>query len=210
MASVQPSSASPEPLYDPVGGALCLDFVNALGDPSDADSGRLDGYGDLVRWAEEGGILDRRQAERLTRRAKDRPAGAERALRAAGELRHLLFRLFAAVADGEEPAASDREALNRELARALGHRELAWVGDSVSWRWSGLEDDPAGLLRPLVWSAADLLTSGELARVRQCALDSCAWLFVDRSRNGRRKWCDMQTCGNRAKARRHYARCKEE
>lgn len=62
------------------------------------------------------------------------------------------------------------------------------------------------MLWPVARSAAELLTSPDAQRVRECALRSCSWLFVDRSRNRRRRWCDMKTCGNRAKARRHYRR----
>jgi predicted RNA-binding Zn ribbon-like protein len=62
------------------------------------------------------------------------------------------------------------------------------------------------MLWPVVRSAADLLTSERVVRVRECAAEDCAWLFVDTSRGPRRKWCDMSTCGNRAKARRYYAR----
>jgi predicted RNA-binding Zn ribbon-like protein len=62
---------------------------------------------------------------------------------------------------------------------------------------------------PVVHSAAELLTSPHLDRVRQCADDrGCGFLFFDTSRNGSRRWCSMESCGNRAKARRHYQRTK--
>ena len=57
-------------------------------------------------------------------------------------------------------------------------------------------------------SLADLLTSGDLARVQSCGDPECGWLFVDASRAGSRRWCAMDGCGNRNKARRHYARVK--
>ena len=61
-------------------------------------------------------------------------------------------------------------------------------------------------LWPIARSAAHLLTSAELTRVRECDGTSCNWLFFDRSRGGSRRWCSMESCGNRAKARRHYRR----
>jgi predicted RNA-binding Zn ribbon-like protein len=64
------------------------------------------------------------------------------------------------------------------------------------------------LLAPVLWSAADLLIGGEHRRIRQCANAQCLWLFVDASKSGTRRWCDMASCGNRAKARRHYLRTK--
>jgi predicted RNA-binding Zn ribbon-like protein len=76
------------------------------------------------------------------------------------------------------------------------------------WSWA---DDPVNLempLWPVTRSAADLLTSSDLRSLRLCASDTCAWLFLDTSRNGSRRWCSMRTCGNRAKARRHHARVR--
>ncbi|MCB0153982.1 MAG: CGNR zinc finger domain-containing protein, partial [Anaerolineae bacterium] len=55
-------------------------------------------------------------------------------------------------------------------------------------------------------SAAELLTSDRLNRVGQCAGESCGWLFLDTTRNHSRRWCEMEHCGNRAKAKRHYRR----
>ena len=68
----------------------------------------------------------------------------------------------------------------------------------------------AALLAPALWSAGDLLTGPQLARVRECANDKCLWLFLDESKNGTRRWCSMSACGNRAKAHRHYLRSKEK
>ena len=63
---------------------------------------------------------------------------------------------------------------------------------------------------PVLWTAGDLLTGGKLDKVRRCANPECGWLFLDDSRAGKRRWCSMSSCGNRAKARRHYHRSKEE
>ena len=79
-------------------------------------------------------------------------------------------------------------------------------GACFSWTWDCNEEALDGVLWPVVRSAAELLTSEEAKLVRECASDTCTWLFVDRSRTHRRKWCDMAVCGNRAKARRHYQR----
>jgi predicted RNA-binding Zn ribbon-like protein len=57
-------------------------------------------------------------------------------------------------------------------------------------------------------SAAELLTSKELTSVRECAGYDCGRLFMDGTKNRSRRWCDMASCGNRAKGRRHYERRK--
>ena len=62
------------------------------------------------------------------------------------------------------------------------------------------------LLRPVLRSALHLLSSPELARLRECAAERCGKLYLDHTKNASRRWCDMDTCGNRAKARRHQAR----
>ena len=59
---------------------------------------------------------------------------------------------------------------------------------------------------PIVLAAAELLTSPQRLKIRACAAEDCGWLFLDTSRSGRRRWCTMESCGNRAKARRFHAR----
>ena len=69
--------------------------------------------------------------------------------------------------------------------------------------------EPADLLAPVLWSAADLLLRARHRRIRRCANPECLWLFIDESRMGTRRWCDMASCGNRAKARRHYEKIRQ-
>lgn len=59
---------------------------------------------------------------------------------------------------------------------------------------------------PIAWSITELLLSDKLSRVGQCAAENCGWLFLDTTRNHSRRWCEMEHCGNRAKAKRHYRR----
>ena len=91
---------------------------------------------------------------------------------------------------------------------ALARQRVTLTEDGYRWGW--LDDEAAldRMLWPVLRSTADLLTSPDLASVRHCASESCDWLFMDMSRGQRRQWCDMRTCGNRAKARRHYERKK--
>ena len=67
----------------------------------------------------------------------------------------------------------------------------------------------AGLLVPVIESAADALVQGELPRVHRCANPRCNRVFFDASRNGKRRWCEMATCGNRAKAARHRQKVRQ-
>jgi predicted RNA-binding Zn ribbon-like protein len=169
-----------------VAGYLCLDFVNTV-DPRHATprEEHLPDYAALLDWARQAGI-----------EVSPLPTGdASRTHAEAIALRETLYAIFATVARGELPPEEALRHLNDELARRPRRitNGFAWVADDV--------------LAPIVWSAAELLTSGPLDRVRECpGDDTCGWLFLDTSRNGSRRWCDMRTCGNRAKARRYYRR----
>ena len=186
------------------GGALCLDFTNTVGDRPRRENEHLHSYSDLISWADQAGVLNRSQIAALDSVAKT--ARAERVFARALELRESLFAIFARLAQNERPGSTDLATLNGWLAETLPHLQVEDRANRLTWSWT---DEKTVLERPLwpvVRSAADLLTSDEIDRVRQCASETCSWLFVDRSRSHRRRWCDMKTCGNRDKARRYYAR----
>jgi predicted RNA-binding Zn ribbon-like protein len=123
-------------------------------------------------------------------------------------LRETIYRVFSAVADHREPEGADLTALNAAFRDTLTRLEIVPSGDGFEWTWLSDEDDFDRMLWPLVRSAADLLTSGDLRQVRECAREGCDWLFVDLSKNHSRRWCSMNMCGSRVKARRYYQRRK--
>ena len=188
-----------------VGGRLCLDFVNTVdprhGAPREE---HLPDYESLVGWAEQAGIVASDEAARLTAAARREPAAARRAHEEAIDLRETLYSIFGAVARGEPPGSVSQ--LNAHLART----QPRLVGDEGGFAWGWAPgDDLDRILWPVAWSAAELLAQGPLERVRECpGDDTCGWLFLDTSRNGSRRWCDMSTCGNRSKARRYYRRVR--
>ena len=191
------------------GGRLCLDFANTADwHASNLPVEHLTSYAELVAWGLHVGTLTKRQGQRLLAEATDRPLAATAVLERAIVLRDAVYRLFSAVSRGLEPQAADLAVLNAELSKTLGHSRLVPTGEGFAWDWSGGEDALDRMLWPVVHDAADLLTSRELDRVGQCADDRCGWLFLDTSRNRSRRWCSMEDCGNRAKARRHYQRVR--
>jgi predicted RNA-binding Zn ribbon-like protein len=194
--------------FDFSGGALCLDFANTVEDrPHYAKEG-LHAYPDLLRWVGEAGVLPPQQVEDLLRRSTRHARLAGGTFDEAIALREAIYRTFSALARGSEPAGTDLAALNRGLGEALPWLRVEHGGEAFGWAWRGPADRLDAPLWPVVRSAAELLTSGGLAALRECASGSCSWLFIDRSRSRRRRWCSMKTCGNRAKARRHYARTR--
>lgn len=196
-----------------LGEPLCLEFCNTAslhegaGDVGD----RLATYADLVTWSRRVGTLDAEGAAGLLAAARRRPREAERVLVEAVALRESIFRLMRAAETGAPLPAGDLERLNGWASRALSRRVLvAAEGGGVEWRWPAPGDAVEAPLWPVAESAASLLCSEELGRVKSCGAADCQWLFLDTSRNRSRRWCDMSECGNRVKARRHYARRKGE
>ena len=204
----EPTSASTVGL---LGGELCLDFANTV-EPrlGEHRSDYLASYADLVRWARHAGSLSEEEARRLLLEAGRKPSEAMAAWERAVELRERIYRIFSAVAYGEEPEASDLETLTATHRKALAHYRI--VRTTEGFGWDPVEGDE--LERPL-WlvalSATGLLTSGKLQRVKACPAGEggCGWLFYDASKNMSRRWCSMEGCGSRAKMRRLYARKRD-
>ncbi|MEM9223702.1 MAG: CGNR zinc finger domain-containing protein [Pseudomonadota bacterium] len=168
-----------------VGGRLALDFVNTTDWSSDGEAvlDKLATIGDVRRWTEAAGLGPAVGAKL----SHDLPALLDFRL----QLRNVLL----AAMDGSAPSPGALARLNEALASGGG------------LRMAGKRLLPAGSLRWLV-SVSAMALFGEprdMARLRMCPGHDCGWLFVDESRNGRRRWCTMATCGNREKARRHYA-----
>lgn len=191
-----------------VGERLCLDFANTVDWHASVHPVELlHEYDDLLIWAVRAKVLDAEAARRLGDEASRRPDEAVRVLADAVALREVIYCAFVAVTRGEMPDVTDRERINAALGRAMAHARVEQRSEGFAWGWA---EDVHALDRPL-WpvtrSAAELLVSGDLPRVRQCESDDdCGWLFVDTTRNRSRRWCSMESCGNRAKARRHYTR----
>jgi len=191
-------------------GNLALDFANTVSrrEAPDENRERMTHYGRLISWGLEAGITTDKEGERLRGEAKRRPRAAVAALRRAVAVREAVFSLFVALARGERAPAEALNAINAALPEALGALRVGPGGDAFAWRFVHDGADLAPMLSPVLRAAADLLTSADLPRIRECGSDTCFWLFLDRSKNGTRRWCDMKVCGNRAKARRHYHREK--
>jgi predicted RNA-binding Zn ribbon-like protein len=132
------------------------------------------------------------------------PTETEKTYQRAVILREALYRVFSSFIEKTEPDSDDLTTLNEALSGALSHLRLGVVESSyrlimmcescmdiVTWR--------------VAVSAVNLLTSDRLDRVKRCASEECGWFFLDVSKNKSRRWCDMNECGNRMKARRHYS-----
>jgi predicted RNA-binding Zn ribbon-like protein len=186
---------------------LCLDFANTLEwHASDRPVERQEKYADLLAWAVEKHLVDSDQLRVLEELAHQSPKKASATFGKAIDLRETIYRIFADIAHDRLVADEDLQCLNDELVKTCASARIAQMNGRFNWTWSEDNLDLERVLRPILKSAAQLLTTPELMkRVGQCADDrGCGYLFIDLSKNHSRKWCDINDCGNRAKQRRYY------
>lgn len=199
------STASPDDAFRFVAGRLWLDFVNT----DDARLGvRVDtiaSFERFVDWLAAARVLDAERAAGLRRRAGQQPSGAAAALVEARRIRAALRSLAerGRTDQGERTREAVLAEINRVLGRSVGTRRVEALPDGGYVRsFVPVGDVFGGLVIPVVESAVDSLVAGELVRIRRCADRRCPRVFVDVTRSHTRRWCDMRTCGNRAKAQR--------
>jgi predicted RNA-binding Zn ribbon-like protein len=184
-----------------VGGALALDFANtAAGRGTAQPVEHLRSVDDLLAWAVHARGIDAPMA----RRVSDAGLSAD-LLPLTRSLREVIHRIGSAVAAGGEPPAEDLRALKGVAADGIANARLAARDGGYALDFSAAPPVYA-LLGPLAWSALQLLEHGPLDRLKQCPAEGCGWLFLDSSKNGSRRWCDMASCGNRSKVRALRAR----
>lgn len=190
-------------------GVLCLDFVNTLSwRTSDHPHEWLKSYPHLLAWGQLVGLLTNTDARSLEEFAAQQSEEARSVFQRALHLREALYRIFSAIDASSPPPEEDINTLNQELAISDRHRYLKWDGGHFSWSFSEEGHDLDRLLWRVASSAAQLLASEKLERVGECQGEGCGWLFLDTSKNHSRRWCSMNDCGNREKARKHYHRKK--
>jgi predicted RNA-binding Zn ribbon-like protein len=188
---------------------VCLDFVNTLDDRFMPDARELlKHYVDLARFAEDTGILSDLQVDRLMTRSVQRPEEAQRALASAIQLREAIGEIFYAIVRKKAVPAAALAILNQHVQEAAQHLVLAAGKQRFEWKFESQMYDLFAPLWPIARDAAELLASEGAQYVRACASKTCEWIFLDESKNHRRRWCDMTKCGNRAKVKRFYVRQK--
>lgn len=193
-----------------IGGNAALDFVNTASQWTKAEPvDRLGGPDGLADWAVAASLLDKTEAVRARREIARDPETAKAAFAEAVRLRGALWRIFSAVAAGEAADDGDLVILDACKVRAARCTRLQQTPEGFRRRCA--DETPAldGVLRQIVEAAEDLLLNAKLDRLHACGGEACDWMFLDLSKNGRRRWCSMATCGNDAKVRK-FRRRKEE
>lgn len=203
------SQAKPKSPFEFTGGNVALDFVNTVNgrireDPEDL----LTDYDRLIQWAKEAALLKPKVVDHLLDVNAEAPGAGQAILRQAVQLREAMYDVFLAAAKRRAIPATALAAVNKAVQNGAQHAHIVHADRHFQWEWILPENHLDSMLWPIARAAAELLVSDDLQLVRQCAADDCAWLFVDKTKNHRRRWCEMKTCGNRDKARRYYQRQK--
>jgi predicted RNA-binding Zn ribbon-like protein len=167
-----------------------LDFVNTSGArSSSAPRERLTRDADLRAWSRRVGL----------------GSPGRTTLARTLELRELLYAILRPLSDGAEPSPEKIATLGAWWRAERTRCELVSRAGAFALERRAGGDETDAMLWPIVASAVELLTSERLARLKRCG--ECDWLFLDVSKNGSRTWC-KKDCGDRARARRHYARVR--
>lgn len=201
------SQTTSRPAHPQVQDELAIRFVNTaawrLRTPSEE---RLPDADALFTWFAANDLAEPKALKALSRACRADPRRAEALYGTAIGLREAIYDILVARMASRAPSHAALDLFNQLLARAGQGADVSWRPGQLVWSVCPQGDDLA-LLRPIIVSAADLVTGPRGSRVKQCQDDrGCGWLFVDESRAQNRRWCSMGDCGNRAKAHRHYHR----
>jgi predicted RNA-binding Zn ribbon-like protein len=206
-----PSARRDAPRYGEfswIGGDPSIDFVNTVTWRTyGLTRERIGSFRDAAAWANvafgptatDGLLAYAARGGRVAARALDRASALRRNL-------HALFGAIAA-AGGRAPAAELRS-FNAAL-QATFKQTSVQAAQRPEWRWTCPGNPLEVVLCRVIWSAARLLTSPDVASLRQCANPECGWVFIDRSRKRNRRWCGLE-CSSRDKSSRYYARKRKQ
>ena len=196
-----------------VGGAAVLDYLNTC-DGRRPGTGlrevvdKLSNLEDIVHWFGHAGLIDDQEHQHFVALVRHASWHTVTAFQQLIDFREALYRLLLPLALGHEADPTSLDPLNQALAETADQRLMVLTPAGVVWRWRVGEDlgsMTAGFIGRLAVQAATLLTSGDMTRLKACGTPDCDWLFIDTSKNGRRRWCQMNVCGVREKVKRAMA-----
>ena len=204
QTELPPSRAGSLPL---IGDDLALDFANTeSGRCFPSHQNHLREAENVVDWLSHAKALPAEEAEWLRSQLSERADLAADLLAQAIALRSAIQTIGAALGRGGEPPEAALADLSALHARCVARAELAPGASACRWLWRAHTHPVEAALGPVALAAVKLFTEGDFSRIRECGGHACGWLFYDRSKNNRRRWCEMEVCGNRAKQRRLAAR----
>src|SRR6188472_1372751 len=194
---------------DLIGGDAVLDFVNTVTGRDQSPRDWLDSYTRLLEWAALVHLLPEKILRALARKAQSEPTAAATALARAKKLRETLFALVTGIVSGSAPPKNTLALLRQHWIAGINAHQLRFDHGHVV---AELRRDAANfdlIASMIAYRMVEHVLTLPTDRVRICHGPNCSWIFIDSSKAGRRRWCDMGVCGNDAKSRRFHARLRQ-
>ena len=190
-----------------LGEQKAIDFINTVDwRGREHPKEYINNYIDLIDWAEHRELLDQTRAAAINEKASNNPDAASEIHQRTIAFREAAYRTFFKLFINDNPDTDDKSLIETEMRKMYSQTRL----DLQEKRLELSDEMNLDLvLNIIVKETVELLTSDDVNRVKRCRNEECGWLFFDISKNNSRKWCRMESCGNRAKARRHYSRSKK-
>ncbi|MGH9822581.1 MAG: CGNR zinc finger domain-containing protein [Blastocatellia bacterium] len=191
-----------------VGNYTCIDFVNSsiMSDGQSVDL--LPSFDHLAQWVMEAELFEPRAGAAARERWRDTDA-SKSILIQAKELRSAITLAVGRLGAGKGPGRNAVRLANGLLRQQTGYSEIVLAKGKYDRRFHSLLAEPVHLILPIAESFADLLCYADPSLIKKCERPACLLYFYDSTRNHARRWCQMSTCGNRAKAAAHYRRRRE-
>jgi predicted RNA-binding Zn ribbon-like protein len=190
---------------------LVFDFINTIDwRHTEREHEWVLDYFDILAWCNRKELLPENDISKLFDLALKDPQAASAAYDDALHLRETLFEIFIAVIEGLPIDKKIWNFFNNKLSNTMNNAFIDKSGSCFEWAFNYGKNPLEFFQYPILKAAADLLIDFDHTRLKKCATPDCGWLFVDNSKNKSKRWCDMESCGNRAKARRHYAKTRNK
>ena len=190
------------------GGILCLNFVNTVKSRFESPLHEyIVNYNDLILWSVRTNICNSESAEKLKFYIQRNEENAPKDLNRIMKTREVLYRIFLCISKKKSPSNNDIRYFNKQLSIVFSRISLE-INENLDINvvWSPNSFNFQMILNPIIKSAYDLLTSDIKTRIKECP--NCGWLFLDKSKNNTRQWCNMNTCGNTIKIKKYYERTR--
>ena len=193
--------------FDTKAGRLALNFTNTVYERPGYDTPTpatpielLKAPGDLLEWCSSVELLPNNEVAEISREWKGNLEIAQRTLKKIIALREEIFSTIYSLISERTIRAADLEILNSRI-KQLPARRLIKEGRTFQLTWEADLDPFERMSSAIVQDVIELITSEDLSRLRVCGASDCGWIFLDKSTNGKRRWCNMADCGNREKQR---------
>ena len=192
------------------GGHLCFDFINTVHTRTEEEFHEyLPDYQEFILWCRKVAIVEKVRLDALADEAAQHPQSAARTIKKIKETRENLYQLFSAIAADQfqQMPARVLQNYNTSLTEALSHLQFAIKENKLQQTWSRGKLNLEEPLWIVLKAAYDLLTNEDYSRMKECA--ACGWLFLDQTKNNKRRWCSPSTCGSIEKSKRYYQKKKK-